>query len=607
MGKDEEDCRERAQRMKSLQTEEVTGSFPFEVLEHVLAFVTSSKDRNSVSLVCKAWYRVEAWTRSHVFVGNCYAVSPEIMIRRFRRVKSLTLKGKPRFADFNLVPPRWGAFLYPWVHSMSSAYPGLQRLSLKRMTVTDQDLSLVVESFPYFKELLLVCCDGLSTSALALIASNCRFLTELALNETEVHDSGADWLASFPDTTTQLESLSFDCLEGPTNFDALEKLVARCPSLKKLRVNKSVSLAQLHQLLLKAPQLTHLGTDLFSERLALEQGDDEFAEMIQEQLASLHSVFGTFKNLQSYSGFREGNPEYLPVIYPACCNLISLNFSYANIGSSDLEEVIRHCHKLKRLWVLDTIEDNGLHAVAETCRDLRDLRVFPVDAREDGQGSVSDEGLIAISEGCRNLESVLYFCQRMTNAAVVTLSNNCPNLEVFRLCIMDRGRPDHLTGAPMDEAFGAIVRNCKKLTRLALSGLITDKAFEYIGRHGKLLKTLSVAFAGDTDLAMIHVLNGCTNLKKLEIRDCPFGSHALVSGLHRYESMRFLWMSSCKVTLEGCMKVAEKLPSVVIEILGDDEWGNESLVNSSSHVEKLYLYRSVAGPRKDKPPVVKIL
>ena len=85
-------------------TEATEISFPDEVLEHVLVFLTAHKEENGVSLVCKSWYRVEAWTRHQVFIGNCYALSPKTMIKRFPKIKSVTLKGKPRFADFNLVP-----------------------------------------------------------------------------------------------------------------------------------------------------------------------------------------------------------------------------------------------------------------------------------------------------------------------------------------------------------------------------------------------------------------------------------------------------------------------------------------------------------------------
>lgn len=255
------------------------------------------------------------------------------------------------------------------------------------------------------------------------------------------------------------------------------------------------------------------------------------------------------------------------------------------------------------MQVLDSICDEGLQAVAATCKELRELRVFPVDAREDIEGPVSEVGLQAISEGCRNLRSILYFCQRMTNAAVIAMSRNCPDLVVFRLCIMGRRRPDHLTNEPMDEGFGAIVRNCKKLTRLATSGLLTDKAFSYIGEYGKLLRTLSVAFAGDSDMGLKYLLEGCPKLQKLEIRDSPFGDEALLSGLHHYYNMRFLWMSSCRVSRRGCREVARAMPRMVVEVMKNDL--EEEVM--ADYVEILYMYRSLEGPRDDTPKFVEIL
>ncbi|KZV36109.1 protein TRANSPORT INHIBITOR RESPONSE 1-like [Dorcoceras hygrometricum] len=83
--------------------------FPDEVLEKVLSLVDSHKDRNSVSLVCKNWYNAERWTRTNLFIGNYYSVSPEIVARRFPRIKSVRLKGKPRFSDFNMLPRDCGA------------------------------------------------------------------------------------------------------------------------------------------------------------------------------------------------------------------------------------------------------------------------------------------------------------------------------------------------------------------------------------------------------------------------------------------------------------------------------------------------------------------
>ncbi|XP_042486784.1 transport inhibitor response 1-like protein [Macadamia integrifolia] len=564
------------------------------VLENVLLFLTSRRDRNAVSLVCKSWYRAEAFTRSELFIGNCYAVSPRRAIERFRGVRSLMLKGKPRFADFSLVPPNWGAHFLPWVSTMATAYPWLEKVYLKRMSVTDGDLKLLANSFPGFKELVLVCCEGFGTSGLAAVASECSRLRVLDLIDDDVMDDEVDWISCFPETGTCLESLVFDCVECPVNFESLEQLVAGSPSLRRLKLNRHVSLGQLHRLMVRAPQLTHLGTGSFSLSEHPAQEDQE---------ANLSEAFATCKSLVCLSGFRDIVPSYLPTIHPACAKLTSLNLSYANINAEQLKSVICHCHKLQTFWVLDSVCDEGLQAVAATCKELHELRVFPMDAREDGEGFVSEVGLLAISQGCRKLRSILYFCQEMSNAAVVAMSQNCPELVVFRLCIMGRHRPDHVTGEPMDEGFGAIVMNCKKLMRLAVSGLLTDKAFSYIGKYGKLIRTLSVAFAGDSDMGLTYVLEGCPKLQKLEIRDSPFGDSALLSGLHHYYNMRFLWMSSCKLSLEGCKEVARMMPHLVVEVIRD----RDEVDTTDDAVEKLYMYRSLEGHRLDVPSYVTIL
>ena len=148
--------------------------FPDEVLEHVFNFVTSHRDRNAVSLVCKLWYRVEGYSRQRVFIGNCYAISPERLIARFPGVKSLTLKGKPHFADFNLVPQDWGGYVQPWIEALARSRIGLEELRLKRMVVSDESLDVLSRSFTNFKSLVLVSCEGFTTDGLAAIAANCR-------------------------------------------------------------------------------------------------------------------------------------------------------------------------------------------------------------------------------------------------------------------------------------------------------------------------------------------------------------------------------------------------------------------------------------------------
>ncbi|KAM1917026.1 hypothetical protein ACFX13_036675 [Malus domestica] len=147
------------------------------VLEQVLNLVTSPKDRSSVSLVCKDWYDVERHSRRHVFIGNCYSVSPEIVTWWFPNIRSVTLKGRPRFSNFNLVPPNWGSDVRPWLDVFTAEYPQLEELRLKRMTVSDNSLEFLAASFADFKALSLLNCDGFSTDGLEAIATDCKNLT----------------------------------------------------------------------------------------------------------------------------------------------------------------------------------------------------------------------------------------------------------------------------------------------------------------------------------------------------------------------------------------------------------------------------------------------
>jgi hypothetical protein len=235
--------------------------------------------------------------------------------------------------------------------------------------------------------------------------------------------------------------------------------------------------------------------------------------------------------------------------------------------------------------------------------ELQELRLFPADANVLASTGVTEEGLVAISSGCRKLNSVLYFCRRMTNSALITVAKNCPRLLSFRLSILQPESADALTGQALDEGFGAIVGSCKGLRRLSLSGLLTDSVFLYIGMYAERLERLSVAFAGDSDSGMIYVLNGCKSLKELEIRNCPFGDMVLLAGMHRHEAMRSLWMSSCNITLSGCRSLAANMAGLNVEVVNEaatvDEADGDT--GDAKKVEKMYLYRTVAGPRGDAP------
>ncbi|KAK4363613.1 hypothetical protein RND71_018854 [Anisodus tanguticus] len=575
----------------------MVNSLPLEVLEHIFSDITLDKDRNSISLVCKSWYEAERCCRKNVFIGNCYAVSPSILIKRFPDIRSINIKGKPHFADFDLVPEGWGAFYYPWVVAMAKAYPFLEEIRLKRMVVCDESLELIANAFKNFKVLVLQSCEGFTTDGLAAIAANCRNLRELDLGESEVEDLSGHWLSHFPDSCTSLVSLNIACLASEVSFSALERLVARSPHLRTLRLNRAVSIEKLPKLLRHASQLVEFGTGSYSADI---QAD------VSEVFVNVSQAFSGCNKLKGLSGFWEAVPAYFPTIYPVHSNLTSLNLSYATVHILDLGKLISDSHNLQRLWVLDYVEDSGLEEIANSCKELQELRVFPSDPFAPGPNvSLTEQGLVAVSAGCPKLQSVLYFCRQMTNAALVAIARNRPNMIRFRLCIIEPRTPGYLTLEPLDSGFGAIVQHCKELRRLSLSGLLTDRVFEYIGAHAKKLEMLSLAFAGDSDLGLHYVLSGCESLRKLEIRDCPFGDDALLANAAKLETMRSLWMSNCSVSFEACKLLARKLPGLNVEVI--DERGYLDTRLESCPVEKLYIYRTVSGRRFDAPGFVWII
>lgn len=348
---------------------------------------------------------------------------------------------------------------------------GLEELRLKRMVVSDESLELLSRSFVNFKSLVLVTCEGFTTDGLAVVAANCRSLRELDLQENEVDDHSGLWLSCFPESCTSLVSLNFACLKGEIDWGTLERLVARSPNLKSLRLNRcSVPVDALPRILMQAPQLVDFGIGSFSHYLS----SDDTYNMLKTAILKC-------KSISSLSGFLDVPPFSLALMRNICCNLTSLNLRYeADIQGRELIQIINLCSKLQCLWITDCIGDKGLRVVARTCRDLQELRVFP-SAPFGNQAAVTEKGLIFISKGCQKLHTLNYFFRQMTNAALMTLAKNCPNFIQFKLCIPDATKPDPDTMQPLDEGFRAIVQSCKQLRRLSLAGQLTDQVFLYIG------------------------------------------------------------------------------------------------------------------------------
>jgi transport inhibitor response 1 len=165
----------------------------------------------------------------------------------------------------------------------------------------------------------------------------CRNLAELELQENDIEFRSGEWLTGFPETYTSLVSLNFATVRSHVNyvdFVGLERLVARCPLLKKLKLNKEITLDQLQRLLQLSPNLVELGTGSYSQKLSLPQ-----------------TALGNCNSLRSLSVIWEVVPVFVHTLYPVCANLTSLNLSDVLLPTTDFQELISHCPKLQRLLV----------------------------------------------------------------------------------------------------------------------------------------------------------------------------------------------------------------------------------------------------------------
>ncbi|GAB4840406.1 GPI-anchored mannoprotein [Ancistrocladus abbreviatus] len=113
---------------------------------------------------------------------------------------------------------------------------------------------------------------------------------------------------------------------------------------------------------------------------------------------------------------------------------------------------------------------------------------------------------------------------------------------------------------------------------------------------------LSVAFAGSSDLGLHHVLSGCQSLRKLEIRDSPFGNKALLANAEKLATMQSLWMSSCLVSFQACKLLSQKMPRLNVEVINERE--PVESISEGIYAEQLNIYRMVAGAMLDVPVLV---
>lgn len=558
------------------------------VFECVLAYIHDSRDRQSISLVCKRLYELESQTRKHVTIALCYTSTPKQLHRRFPYLESLKLKGKPRAAMYNLIPEDWGGFATPWVEELGKSFSCLKAVHFRRMIVKDEDLELLARERGHVLQVLkLDKCSGFSTDGLLHICRSCRHLKVLFLEESQLTEKDGDWLHELAMNNTVLETLNFYMTDLEVSFKDLELIAKRCNSLVSVKIGDCEILDLV---------------GFFRSAVSLEEFSGGSFNDQPEQYASV-----TYPPKLCRLGLNYMSTNEMPIVYPFASRLKKLDLLYALLDTEDHCVLLQRCPNLEVLETRNVIGDRGMEVLGRCCKKIKRLRIergADEQELEDEEGVVSQRGLTALSEGCLDLEYIAVYVSDITNAALESMGTNLKNLCDFRLVLLDK--EEVITDLPLDNGIRSLLSGCNKLRRFALylrPGGLTDVGLTYIGQYSQNIRWMLLGYLGESDTGLLGFSRGCPSLQKLEVRGCCFSENALAVAVLQLRSLRYLWVQGYRRSNTGFDLLAMARPFWNIEIIPPRKVilaeGRET-----EHPAHILAYYSLAGPRTDFPSSV---
>lgn len=570
------------------------GSIPDTALECVMGYVEDPRDRDAVSLVCRRWYQIDAFTRKHITIALCYSTRPDRLTRRFPRLESLRLKGKPRAAMFNLIPEDWGGYAGPWISEIAEAFNCLKHIHFRRMIIADHDIDALVRGRGHMLlSLKLDKCSGFSTDGLKQVARSCRCLRSLYLEECTIDEKDGEWLHELATYNSVLESLNFymTWLRLVSCGD-LELLARNCKSLVSLKIS-DCDVSDLMGFFATATVLEEFGGGSFD-------GTGDPNEYSRVKFPPRLCRLGL-----SYMGTNE-----MPLIFPYAAALKKLDLQYTFLSTEDHCQLIQQCPNLEVLEVRNVIGDKGLEVLAQRCKKLKRLRIERGEDEqglEDEQGMVSQRGLMAIAQGCPELEYIAVYVSDITNAAFESLGTYSKNLCDFRLVLLDR--EERITDLPLDNGVRALLQGCTKLRRFALylrPGGLTDVGLSYLGQYSDNVRWMLLGYVGESDSGLLEFSRGCPRIQKLELRGCCFSERALALAVLRLSSLRYIWVQGYNASDTGRGLLEMVRPFWNIEFIPPrtvacGRAGQSTIVEQPA---QLLAYYSFAGRRNDFPETV---
>lgn len=569
------------------------------VFELVIPFLSDSRDRDAMSMVCRRWYEIDAITRKHVTIALCYTATPALLSRRFPQLESLKLKGKPRAAMFNLIPEDWGGYVTPWVEEITRSFSQMKSLHFRRMIVKDSDLELLANTRGKILEVIrLDKCSEFSTNGLLHITRSCRNLKTLFLEESTIIDNGGEWLHELALNNTVLENVNFYMTElSRFKSEDLELIARNCRSLVSLKIS-DCDILDLVRFLQSAVSLEEFGGGSFNV-----QPEPDAEGGLNEPLGKYAAV--TFPQRLCNLGLTYlGNSE-MPIVFPIAARLRKLDLLYAFLDTQGHCVLLERCPNLEVLETRNVIGDRGLEVLALFCKRLKRLRIergADEQEMEDEEGIVSQRGLIALAQGCLELEYLAVYVSDITNEALESIGTYSKNLHDFRLVLLDR--EERITDLPVDNGVRALLRGCTKLRRFALylrPGGLTDVGLGYIGQYSPNVSWMLLGYVGESDDGLELFSRGCPRLQKLEMRGCCFSERALAKAVLKLNALRYLWVQGYRTSGYGQDLSTMVRPYWNIELIPARRVAAN---DPNEHPAHVLAYYSLAGQRRDFPETV---
>lgn len=564
------------------------------VIGLVMPYIEDSRDRDSISLVCRRWYELDAETRKHVTIAFCYTTSPERLKKRFPNLKSLKLKGQPRAAMFNLIPKDWGGYVTDWVNEIAVSFNSLNSLHFRRMIVNDSDLELLARTRGCMLDTLkLDKCSGFSTDGLRHVARSCRILKTLFLEESSIDENDGNWLHELALNNTVLETLNFYATDlAQVDLQDLETIARNCRSLVSMKISD-------YEIL-----------DLVGFFRAAAVLEEFCGGSINDNRPEKYSLVSFPQRLRRLGLTYMGRNE-MSIVFPFASQLTKLDLLYTLLDTEDHCVLIHRCPNLEVLETRNVIGDRGLEVLGQTCRKLKRLRIergADEQGMEDEEGTVSQRGLIAIAEGCPELEYLAVHVTDITNGSLASIGNHLKKLTDFRLVLLER--EETIADLPLDNGVRALLIGCERLRRFAFylrPGGLTDVGMTYIGQYSCNVRWMLLGHVGESDAGLLEFSRGCPSLQKLEMRGCCFSEHALAVAATQLVSLRYVWVQGYRASATGrdLLVMArrfwniELIPARKVEVV--TQAGEVVIHDNPAHI---LAYYSLAGQRTDYPETV---